>query len=91
MKVNDETEELAKHLESKLIELHGAVLLSGEALYTSLGYRSADAFRQAQARNSIPVKVFSIKNRRGKFALVKDVALWLAQQSVNDEDANMTD
>ncbi|MCP3865134.1 MAG: hypothetical protein GY923_12010 [Aestuariibacter sp.] len=82
---------MAKHLESKLIELHGAVLLSGEALYTRLGYRSADAFRQAQARNSIPVKVFSIKNRRGKFALVRDVALWLAQQSVNDENANMTD
>jgi hypothetical protein len=28
----------------------------------------------------VPVPVFSIKNRRGKYALVKDVASWLAQQ-----------
>ncbi len=41
---------------------------------------SGDAFRQAVCRNSVPVPLFSIANRRGKFALAKEVASWLAQQ-----------
>jgi hypothetical protein len=31
-------------------------------------------------RKTVPVPIFSIKNRRGKYALVKDVVSWLAQQ-----------
>lgn len=89
MDKNIEFELLAQQLESKLIELHGSVLLGGDALYSSLGYKSSDAFRQAQVRNSVPVRVFSIKHRRGKFALASDVACWLAQQIIESEEENM--
>lgn len=55
-------------------------MLSGDALRVALGYPSMEAFRQALSRKTVPVPVFSIKQRRGKFALVRDVAQWLAAQ-----------
>lgn len=70
---------LAEALERDLLSLYGP-MLSGEALRKALGYRSQDALRQALSRGQVPVPVFPIENRRGKFALTKDVALWLAQQ-----------
>lgn len=70
-------EELAKQLEADLLRLHGP-LLGGEALYRALGYPTATAFRQALAKKSEPVAIFKIKQRRGRFALTKDVAGWLA-------------
>lgn len=91
MDKNIELELLEQQLESKLIELHGSVLLSGDALYSSLGYKSSDAFRQAQVRNSVPVRIFAIKHRRGKFALASDVARWLAKQIIKKEGDDMLD
>lgn len=55
-------------------------MISGEALRTALGYPSMEAFRQALSRKTVPIPVFSIDARRGKFALVKDLARWLACQ-----------
>jgi hypothetical protein len=69
----------AELIESYLFDRHGP-LLADDALRIALGYKSTDAFRQALTRKTVPVPVFSIKNRRGKYALVKDVASWLAQQ-----------
>lgn len=69
--------DLAAALEKDLFSRHGP-LIGGEALRAALGYSSMDAFRQALVRKTVPVSVFSIANRRGKFALVKDVANWLA-------------
>jgi len=54
-------------------------LLSGTALYRALGLPSAAAFRQAASREALPVQVFSIPHRRGRFALTREVALWLAR------------
>ena len=68
---------LAELLERELQDKHGP-LISNEALRVALGYPSMFAFRQAITRKTTPVPVFSIENRRGKFALVKDVAAWLA-------------
>lgn len=34
----------------------------------------------ALARSRVPISVFGIEHRRGKFALVKDLAIWLARQ-----------
>ena len=82
----DELERLAAHLEDKIMHLYQTALLTDKALRDCLGYPSAEALRQAIARNTIPVKVFSLKNRRGKFALAKDVAYWLAEQSLADGD-----
>lgn len=66
-------------LEEELTLRYGP-LLSGEALRQVLGYVSNDAFRQALSRKTVPIPVFSIPNRRGKFALAKDAAYWLASQ-----------
>jgi hypothetical protein len=58
-------------------------MLAGEALQRSMGYRTTDALRQAILRGTIPIKTFKIENRRGQYALVKDIAQWLAEQARN--------
>ena len=68
---------LAKSLERDLAEKHGP-MIANDALRIALGYPSTDAFRQALARKTVAIPVFSLENRRGKYALVKDVAAWLA-------------
>lgn len=71
--------QLAASLEQDLLSKHGP-MMTGEALTAALGYPSQEAFRQAVARKTIPIPIFSIEKRRGKFALTKDVATWLAAQ-----------
>ena len=66
-------------LERDLFERYGP-LITDEDLRIALGYKSIDAFRQALTRKTVPVPVFTVENRRGKYALVKDVATWLANQ-----------
>ena len=70
---------LLMELEAELTERYGP-LLSGKTLRAILAFPSQAAFRQAAARNLLPVPVFCIEHRRGKFALVKDVAVWLVQR-----------
>lgn len=70
---------LARLLESELTLLHGP-MMTGESLRVALGYPSGAAFRQAVARKTIPVPVFAIEKRRGKFALTKEVASWISCQ-----------
>lgn len=62
-------------------------LLGGTALYRALGLPSAAAFRQAAGREALPVQVFSIPHRRGRFALTREVALWLAGLKVSTDVA----
>lgn len=59
---------------------HGPVL-GGADLSKALGYRSLAAFRQARRRGQVEVKLFSLPNRRGVFALGREVAQWLAKAS----------
>jgi len=68
---------LAKVLEQDLLQRYGPVI-GQDDLRQALGYNSLDAFRQALSRDSLPVPVFAIPNRRGKYALAKDIAHWLA-------------
>lgn len=79
MKDHENTKALAELLERELMGRHGP-LISNDDLRVALGYVSMDAFRQALARKTMPIPVFPLPNRRGKYALVKDVALWLSQQ-----------
>jgi len=72
-------EQLAALLEQDLLSKHGP-MMTGEDLKAALGYPSQEAFRQAVARKTIPIPIFGIEKRRGKFALTKDVAAWLAAQ-----------
>lgn len=68
---------LVQALENDLLGRYGP-MLGNDDLRLALGYPSREAFRQAAARDQLPVTVFALPNRRGKFALVKDVAHWLA-------------
>jgi len=71
--------QLAKRLELSLLEQFGPVL-TGDSLRQALGYPSMNALRQAAMRGNIPVPLFKLENRRGRFALAIDVARWLADQ-----------
>lgn len=73
---------LTEALERDLLTRYGPIL-GGEALRHALGYASTDAFRQALSRRQLPVPIFELPNRRGKFALAKDVAHWLASARAN--------
>lgn len=55
---------------------HGP-LIGGENLIKILGFKTSAAFRRADRKNLLGVKIFGIKGRRGKFAYTKDVELWL--------------
>lgn len=72
-------ESLAVTLERELMAKHGP-MMGGESLRIALGYPSQESFRQAFVRRLIPVPVFTLERRRGKFALSRDVAAWLAAQ-----------
>ena len=71
--------ELAKQIENDLIERFG-IILGAKVLAKTLGYASIDALRQSIVRRTNPIPVFKLPNRRGYFALTKDVAEWLAAQ-----------
>ena len=62
----------------QLIKNHGP-LLGGEDLWRSLGFRNANAFRQAKLRGRLGVKVFQVEFRRGTYAFMRDVAEWLTK------------
>lgn len=74
--------DLAISIESTLMKEYGPIL-SNEVLANCLGYPSLNALRKAISRETVPIKVFSIPNRSGKFALTKEVASWLASQRGN--------
>lgn len=76
-------DELAKQIEKELY-CHIGPLLFGKQLYSALGFSSHDAFRQALARKTVPVEIFSLPNRRGRFALSRDVARWLAAERLKN-------
>lgn len=78
---DDEVEELAKRLEQDLLKMYGSPILKGAELQKALGYSSIYALRQAVVRKTIPVKTFTVANRRGTHALVKDIARWLAEKA----------
>lgn len=69
---------LTEALERDLLTRYGPIL-GQEDLRQALGYPSLEAFRQGLARRQLPVPVFTLPNRRGKFALTKEVAAWLAR------------
>ena len=69
-------------LESQLltdIQRQYGPLVGGTDLLQILGFPSSEAFRQALSRGSIPVPIFAIPHRRGKFALAQDLAVWLTR------------
>lgn len=78
-------DQLTNELERRLTEHYGPLLASRD-LWKVLGYRSPAAFRQARLRQSLPVTEFQIDGRRGRFALTRDIAHWLAKQRLQLSD-----
>jgi hypothetical protein len=76
------SEQLTQELQEVLTRLYGPLLASRD-LWKLLGYASPAAYRQARIRQKIPVTEFEIEGRRGRFALAKDVARWLAEQRLS--------
>lgn len=66
----------ADALEASLTRALGPVL-GGAQLTRALGYPTQSAFRRALSRGAVPIPVFTIAGRRGRFALTRDVAAWL--------------
>ena len=73
------TTPLETEIEEQLLRIHGP-MVTGDDLRAALGYPTMEAFRQALSRKTVPIPVFSIELRRGKFALVHDLAHWLAMK-----------
>lgn len=69
---------LVAALERDLLSHYGP-MIGQDQLRQVLGYPTIDAFRQALSRRQLPVPVFVLPNRRGKYALAKDVACWLVK------------
>lgn len=80
-------QELAQRIKQDLIEQHG-MLLFGKALHQVLGFTNGDAFRQALKRGKLPVAVFELEGKRGRYALAEDIANWLAfrRMSVSEHE-----
>lgn len=70
---------MSESIESELIEKYGH-LLNMEALRKTLAFSTVGALQQSINRGSLNIPIFSIENRKGKFALAKDVAEWLVNQ-----------
>ena len=69
----------ARELNDELVRKFGIVLPSS-VLVKMLGYHSPSAYRQAISRGTVPVQLFSMPNRRGRFALARDVAEFVSQR-----------
>ncbi len=79
MNEQNPTQRLTDELEHDLTARYG-VMLGSNALWRELGFRSPAAFRVALSRGMIDVPFFTLPNRRGRFALAKDIAAWIACQ-----------
>lgn len=53
------------------------LLVGGRTLWKSLGYQTATAFHKAVARGTVPIPVFELPHRQGKFALAEDLDVWI--------------
>lgn len=67
---------------ASLIAQYGP-LIGGRDLVRSLGFRTQAAFDKARREQRLPIRVFRIEGRRGRFALTLDVAQWLVARTDN--------
>lgn len=65
-------------MRQEMEQLHGP-LLGGMKLVAALGHANAASLRQARRRGRVPVPLFSLPQRRGFFALTRDIADWLTE------------
>lgn len=82
----DETGSYCAALTTEFVTRYGE-LMTGIPLYRSLGFQSSEAFRQAKKRKTVPIRTFRLPQRRGHFALTRDIASWLSAKRL-ELDAN---
>ncbi|MEJ6002687.1 hypothetical protein [Paucibacter soli] len=82
---DDTYAKLCQALLDELERRHGPVL-GGSDLASALGHRSAASLRQARRRGQVVVPLFTMPNRRGQFALTREVAQWLARARLGLHD-----
>jgi len=63
-------------LRQLMIREYGAVV-GGRDLRSALGFKSTAAFCRAVRYGYVPLRIFEMPGRRGRFALVSDIADWL--------------
>jgi hypothetical protein len=78
---NAKRQALAAVLEGDMLRLHGAVFIGGRDLRLALRYKTDIAFRVAISRRKVGVPLFKIPGRKGHWALIKNISLWLAAVS----------
>lgn len=76
------TQELSAVLDSSIRVLQDrfGIIVAGRDLVRLLGYRTSAAFRQAAHRQSLGVRTFFIRGRRGRCARTSDIARWAFEQ-----------
>lgn len=84
--IAEKIEALTVELESSLMKRYGSPLLTGGELADAMGFRSIHSLRKHVANGTFPLQTFTISDRRGRFVLVKEIAKWLAEQRVNNEE-----
>ncbi len=73
------SEGATQQLLAQLLDRYGPVI-GGPDLRRVLGFPSAAALRQAALRGTLPVPVFVLPNRKGRFALTSEVSSWLQER-----------
>jgi hypothetical protein len=68
----------------RLLDKHGP-LIGGADLVQALGFSNNAAFREAYRKGRLGVHIFSIPERRGRFALTQDIAAWIERVSQQTE------
>lgn len=68
----------SQELQAQMLDRYGP-MIGGQDLRRVLGFPSAAAFRQAALRGTLPVPVFVLPNRKGRFALTIEVSAWLRE------------
>ncbi|WP_205627468.1 hypothetical protein [Polynucleobacter yangtzensis] len=64
-----------RNLFNDLMDRYGS-MVGGKDLYLALGFKSYGAFRLANERNEIPIKIFKIPKRRDWYGLTSDLVQW---------------
>lgn len=61
----------------RLLQKYGQLIGTTE-MAKVLGYPTPNALRMAIYRKTLPIRMFDVPGRRGKFALTAEVEAWLA-------------
>ena len=65
-------------------------VVSGAALWKTLGYASAEAFRQARHRGSVKLHLVEMPGRRGVFAFRHELIQYVANLEVRPSDEGLS-